>query len=126
VAMTEAGVDVAGDYPIRVGESLAARVAAVDGGAELALAGDIDLATTDALEELIGATEEGMPGPLTIDMREVTFLDSTGLRVLIDAQRRARGRHPFAVRVDPGPVRRLIEAVGLIEALGVREDPGAA
>jgi anti-anti-sigma factor len=119
-------VDVAGEYPIRVGESLAARVTAVDGGAVVAFAGDVDLATTDALEELLAATEEGMPGPLTIDLRAVDFLDSTGLRVLIDAQRRARGHHPFAVLVDPGPVRRLIEAVGLIDALGVRQDPDAA
>jgi anti-anti-sigma factor len=119
-------VDVAGEFPIRVGESLAARVTAGEGGAVIAFAGDIDLATTDGLEELLAATEQDMPGPLTIDLREVDFLDSTGLRVLIDAQRRARGRHPFAVLVDPGPVRRLIEAVGLIDTLGVRRDPDAA
>jgi anti-anti-sigma factor len=76
--------------------------------------GELDIATVGqlrtALDELSAAGWE----KLVLDLREITFIDSMGLSLLLEADRAARrtGRS-FAI-VDGSPaVRRLLEVVGL-------------
>jgi anti-anti-sigma factor len=55
------------------------------------VAGDIDLSTADklgeALEDAVGRSRE-----VRVDLAEVTFLDSTGIRALVQGYRAAQGR----------------------------------
>jgi anti-sigma B factor antagonist len=54
------------------------------------VSGDLDIATVDELEgPVIGAVENGR-GPLMIDLSECTFIDSSGIRLLLRAHRRLR------------------------------------
>jgi anti-sigma B factor antagonist len=51
---------------------------------------------------------------LVIDLRRVTFVDSSGLRVFIEARQEALKRE-IELRVSPGPprVQRIFEVTGL-------------
>ncbi len=59
-------------------------------------------------------------GEVTIDASELTFIDSTGLHVLINAQRRlTRQGRSLRVIDPPVSVRRAIELLRLTETLGL-------
>jgi anti-sigma B factor antagonist len=63
-----------------------------DGWTTVAVAGELDLATAD---ELSGAVRAGLAGgAVRLDLREVTFMDSAGVRALNTALREsaAEGR----------------------------------
>jgi anti-sigma B factor antagonist len=60
------------------------------GVARLLLEGDVDLATATEIEGRLREFEQDSPPLLVVDLRGVTFLDSTGLRLIISADRRAR------------------------------------
>ncbi len=91
----------------------------------LTVAGEIDLATAPQLEERIGA----YPGEsdLLVDLSSVTFMDSTGLRLLIGAHERAKGGGgSFAVVAPEGPVTKVLSITGVDEWLPVFETRSAA
>ena len=84
--------------------------------------GEIDLATIDALEaEVRAALAED--GPLVLDLREVTFIDSAGLRLVIETSRDASA---FSVVRGPREVQRLFGLVGLEERLQMLDEPPGA
>ena len=90
--------------------------------AVVALRGEHEAYTADKLGKHVGALlDEGLP--ITIDLREATFIDSTVVGVLITARRRAdeRGlRLELLLGRDTGwPVRRLLEITGLEHQLRV-------
>lgn len=76
--------------------------------------GEVDLATVDELEKAIESVFASNSDPLVIDLRESSFMDSTGLKTLVMAHRRfdESGRG-FAVAVSGGPVSRLIDLSGV-------------
>jgi anti-sigma B factor antagonist len=79
------------------------------------LSGEIDAHTAPSL----AAAMAGLPdGVVRVDMAEVSFMDSSGLRVLMEAMTRARDRGGDLVVARPSPaVARLIEISGLGEQL---------
>ena len=80
----------------------------------LAVKGEIDLATVPELEDAIDAVFNANAQPLAVDLRETSFMDSTGLKALVMANRRfdESGRQ-FAIAVSGGPVSRLIDLSGV-------------
>jgi anti-anti-sigma factor len=72
----------------------------------LRLAGELDMATS---EELIAALRErGDAAPITLDFSRVTFMDSSGLRTLLEVAK-DRGGDTLVI-LDPSPqVRRLLD-----------------
>ena len=92
----------------------------------VALEGEIDLSTASEAEQRIQAAEANSPGRLVIDLREVTFMDSSGLRVLLTAHRRAEelGRD-FALVKGGGTVNRLLDVTGLSDRLELLDEPPA-
>lgn len=76
--------------------------------------GEVDLATVAELETAIESVYSSNSDPLVIDLRESSFMDSTGLKALVMAHRRFddSGRS-FAVAVSGGPVSRLIDLSGV-------------
>jgi anti-sigma B factor antagonist len=89
-----------------------------DGGvAVIALAGEHDLYTAPAISDCIaGVLEDGTA--LVIDLTQATFIDSSVLRVLLEARHEAQERVlGFAVALGedgPSGVRRMLEVTGLI------------
>ena len=62
-----------------------------DGDAiRLVVRGEVDMTTGERFEREVAAAEERRPAKLTIDLTGVTFLDSTGLQIVLDADVRAR------------------------------------
>ncbi len=80
----------------------------------LSIAGEIDLATVDQLERELKDCQESGSGNLVVDLSGADFMDSSGLRCLVMADRSYRdaGRR-FALVVENGPISRLIELSGV-------------
>jgi anti-sigma B factor antagonist len=80
----------------------------------LAVAGELDLASVAALQAALDELRAAGWENIVLDVRELTFIDSMGLSLLLDAERAARqGDARFAI-VDGSPaVARLLEVVGL-------------
>ncbi|MEV0387183.1 STAS domain-containing protein [Nonomuraea sp. NPDC050643] len=80
------------------------------------LGGELDLATAPALGRFIGEVRQSWADQLIFDMAEVGFVDSSGLRVLLDAfavaQRNGGAIHLTALSGAPA---RLIEVTRLGE-----------
>jgi anti-sigma B factor antagonist len=91
-------------------------------------AGEIDMATAPMLQRELTAAMERHSGPVVLDLAEVTFFDSSGLRVAIVAHRdlRERGRR-LAVVCDPeGHVQRTFTLAGLAGHLELHATRAAA
>jgi anti-sigma B factor antagonist len=100
---------------------------AVGRRAVLAVAGEIDLASSPRLRAAVEAVLDDGARELWIDLSETTFLDSSGLHLLVDAHERAetlRGR--LAIICPPGRVRRVFELTTLESRLPVYDDRAAA
>ena len=90
------------------------QIATSDGG--LRLAGEIDAHTAPDLATAIG----GLSGDVELDLSGVDFVDSSGLRVLIDAHQSVAGRGDELRLAQPSDaVRRLLEISGVDEYLNI-------
>jgi anti-sigma B factor antagonist len=88
----------------------------------LLLAGDLDLATAGEADLAILTAEESRPPLLILDLSELDFMDSTGLRVIISAASRARDEARRLVLVKgPEAVQRVFEITRLAERLEMVE-----
>jgi len=84
----------------------------------LRLAGELDLATAPGLTEaLLDFASSG--GEVHLDLSEVSFLDSSGLRVIL-ALARSRGDNGSVVLLDPSAaIMRSLEIMGIDEHPGI-------
>jgi|Tabmets5t2r1_1033131.scaffolds.fasta_scaffold73661_2 anti-sigma B factor antagonist len=84
--------------------------------------GEVDMSSVGELRRQIDAAR-GDGAATLLDLSEVTFMDSTGLHLLIEASRRAEtdGWPSFVIRPSP-PVRRLLEVSGTLGMLPVVVD----
>lgn len=96
----------------------------VEGTTVVILSGELDVATADSVERALLDAERGEPERLLLDLRDLRFIDSTGLSLLINADRRGRkaGRHVTIVS-GTGPPRRILQTVGLDSRLDVVPEP---
>ena len=83
----------------------------IDGG--IVLAGEIDIAAADAVRaELARCTSAARP--VTVDLRDVSFIDSSGIEVLCAARRDAeRVGGSVVLRSPSDVVVRVLEVTGL-------------
>ncbi len=90
--------------------------------AVIAVAGELDLASSPALEAAIEQTAGA--GVVIIDLRRLEFMDSTGLSVLVKAHQQAEeaGRK-FALVRGPQQVQRLLTLTGVADRLQLVDDP---
>ena len=101
------------------------------GGAPcLALAGELDIAEVERLEHAVDEAVAGSVGAFAIDLSELEFLDSSGIRVLLRARALlARQERSFLLVCPFGPVRRAIELTGVSDLFTIfrtREEAAAA
>ncbi|MGH2716635.1 MAG: STAS domain-containing protein [Thermoleophilaceae bacterium] len=90
--------------------------------------GEIDMATAPMLERELSAAIETAAGAVVLDLVDVSFFDSSGLRVAIVAHRdlKEQGRR-LAVVCDPqGHVRRTFGLAGLADLLDLHPSRAAA
>ena len=102
-------------------QPLAVERTRADGYELLAAEGEIDVATSPRLIAALNEAVTDSTGSFFIDLSAVGFMDSTGLALLVRAQRRMRRRgRGFAVVCPEGPVRRIFEITAMIGILQVR------
>ena len=70
--------------------------------ATVTVAGELDLSTAAQVEQALLEAEEKRPERLALDLRGLSFMDSTGLRMVLEADGRAR-KENRRFEVVPGP-----------------------
>ena len=89
------------------------------GGGVVHLVGEIDAATAPKLHRCL----EHDPRVRVLDMAQVTFMDSSGLKVLVVANRAREASDRITLRAPSSAVRRVVDIAGMAEWLGLAPDP---
>ena len=85
-------------------------------GTVVAVNGEVDAASADTLRNAILEVIDGGERKLTIDMSDVSFMDSSGLRVLIAGYKAAESAGGvLSVRNPSDVVTRLLEITGQLD-----------
>lgn len=85
-------------------------------GVVIMLSGEIDLSNIDVLFDKIEPVVAKRAQPVVFDLRELTFMDSSGIALLL---RIAAHAQSVRVRKPSALVRRMIEATGLSDVLPI-------
>jgi anti-sigma B factor antagonist len=91
----------------------------------LVVGGQVDLATVETFRV---AVERALAGGdrVELDLSATSFMDSTGLAVIINASRRLRGRREVLVVRNPtAAVRKLLTVTGVDQLIDVRSEAPA-
>jgi anti-anti-sigma factor len=89
----------------------------------LRLSGELDISTAPKVEDELARVEPNRPETIVLDLSNLAFMDSTGLRLLIAADTRARqqGRRLLIVK-GPEAVQRVFRITRLEERLEIVDD----
>lgn len=93
----------------------------------VALSGEVDLSTVGEIEERVESSLDGGRPLLVLDLRKVTFLDSSGLRLMLrlnESQSSDGGR--LVVVQGNRRVSRVLELTGAADMLELVADPSQA
>jgi anti-sigma B factor antagonist len=90
----------------------------------LAPSGELDIASAPEFEQAIAEATAQPGAELVLDLRELTFMDSTGLRALAQTNARA-DQADFVLSIVRGPrqIERVLEISGLAELLPLVDAP---
>jgi anti-sigma B factor antagonist len=105
----------------------AVEVASSPDGSVVAPRGELDIATQAELRETL--ERHAAQGAVTLDLAGLRFMDTSGLRLILETAEAAR-RDGFVFAVLPGPpaVQRLFEVAGVTELVpfrnGEEQGPG--
>ena len=87
------------------------------------LPGEIDLANSGKVCELLLSVIRQDPDAITADLARTTFCDSAGIHALVRANRQARARGAeLRLALGGSPVHRMLELTGLAEIMPVYPD----
>lgn len=95
-----------------------------DGRTVVVIRGELDLATAPELERVIGERLDA-GDDVVVDLRELGFMDSSGLRVLVAAHTRiGSGDQQFLIVRPPegSPIARILSIAGLERELNLIDD----
>ncbi|HVL83353.1 MAG TPA: STAS domain-containing protein [Pseudonocardia sp.] len=98
----------------------------VAGTLVLRFTGCLDLNGLPVAEREVRAAEEYAPAVLLLDFSTLEFVDSSGVRLVLQAEERAAaaGRR-LRVALGTGLPRRLFQVLGLLDRLDLAEEPPA-
>jgi anti-sigma B factor antagonist len=96
------------------------------GAAIVSLTGEFDISEIANVEKQLKAVEQRRPSTLVLDLRGLNFMDSSGLRVVLEADLRSRREsRRFALIPGPEPVHRVFLIALLDKRLEFIEDLSA-
>ena len=89
-----------------------------DDRVRVAFEGELDLATVGEAEAAVARARRETPGPLLLDLSGLTFLDSSGMRLVLQIDAACR-RDSCELSIVPGPhgVQRVFELAGVLGTL---------
>jgi anti-anti-sigma factor len=109
---------------VAVGDHLQIHVRQERDRAVLGLRGELDLASASLLQTEIDTAEIGEASMVVLDLQQLRFIDSTGLRAILAAHERCRERgQEFAVTQGSQQVQRLLSITRVGEHLQVIASP---
>jgi anti-sigma B factor antagonist len=90
----------------------------------IGVTGELDLASSPALERELERGVASQAEVVVVDLRQLDFMDSTGLSVLVRAHQRAteNGKR-FGVVRGPQQVQRLLSLTGVADRLTLADSP---
>lgn len=91
------------------------------GGHVVALAGELDLANADTAESALESSLEDPAVRVVVDMRELEFIDSTGIALLVAALGGEEGKRIAFIPSSAPAVTRVLELTGLAHRLPLAE-----
>jgi anti-sigma B factor antagonist len=95
--------------------------------AHLALRGELDMLSAPLLARALESASRGDPARVILDLRELRFMDVSGLRAILDAARSARRDGRSLVIANPMPhIVRLLELTAIDQSLEVLGRPLAS
>jgi anti-sigma B factor antagonist len=84
----------------------------------IGLAGELDMANAQSLRETVEGEQLAAAKTVVLDLQQLTFLDSTGLRIILSARELCwRRGQEFAVTQGSPQVQRLLSVTGVGEHL---------
>jgi anti-sigma B factor antagonist len=87
--------------------------------------GELDLATVPTLEQALAQVRESGVRSVVLDLRGLTFMDSTGLSLTLRwALESSRDGFDFSLVRGEGAIRRLFELTGMERRLPFRDAEG--
>ena len=90
----------------------------------IGVTGELDLASSPALEQELESGTASRAEVVIVDLRQLEFMDSTGLSVLVRAHQRATDNgQRFAVVQGPQQVQRLLSLTGVADRLTLVDTP---
>ncbi len=90
----------------------------------IGVSGELDLASSPALEHELERGGASTAELVIVDLRNLDFMDSTGLSVLVRAHQRAsENGQRFGVIRGPQQVQRLLSLTGVAERLTLADSP---
>lgn len=89
-----------------------------DGVATIAFSGELDMASAKRAEQALADAESEDPTEIVLDLAELTFMDSTGLNLVVRADNRARASgRVLSIVSPPDRIRRLFRITMLEDRL---------
>jgi anti-sigma B factor antagonist len=88
--------------------------------------GELDVATAPRLREQLSEAIDAGADRLVVDLREVTFIDSVALAVLLQAHRRVEPGHMAVVIAEDSYARLIFDVAGVSHALPLVATPDEA
>jgi anti-sigma B factor antagonist len=83
--------------------------------------GELDVDTVEQVGDRVSELQQAGFAEIVLDLRNLTFMDSCGVHLVLAADRMARSNGTrFSLIAGPGPIQRLFEIVGLQESLTFR------
>ena len=85
-----------------------------DGSMRITLSGEIDLANAAAVEDEIRAAVSNQPTTVSVDLTDLTYMDSAGIRILFVLASRLQALRIVLELIVPldSPTRRIVELSG--------------
>jgi anti-anti-sigma factor len=83
----------------------------------LRLCGEVDLAARDLLDDVIEQVCATANDGVVLDLSEVSFIDSTGVRAVLELRNRCQQQNAKLRIIGSSAVRRVFEITGLLDRL---------
>jgi anti-sigma B factor antagonist len=99
----------------------------LSGAPGVTVTGEVDLATAQVLEDALDEAIRSTTGAFVIDLCDVTFLDSSGVNVLLRSRALlGREERDVVLICPPGGVLHVLEVIGVAELFAIFASRAAA
>lgn len=100
------------------------KVSAADDETRVSVSGELDAYTAPQLRKVLDDVLDGTITRVVVDLESTSFIDSTGLGVLVGAARKARSQAGELILDSPvRSVHRVLQITGLTLSIPVRNAP---